>query len=176
MLDLKQCIRALKSLLCLSLCGTPVKEGHTACLSWRGRQLPEPFLPLLSLTPPPSLILALEKFSCYCTAGCSAASELRVLGREALLRGAAYTATSLQQHPSVHLQHKSSAGRAGNGGISVPPTLCLPSENLTVLHLIMRSTYAMNKILVQSGEYTLGVFVRKGIWNKAGIEHGYYFR
>lgn len=176
MLDLKQYIRALKSLLCLYLCGTLVKEGHTACLSWRERPLPEPFLPLLSLTPPPSLILALEKFSCYSTAGCSAASELRVLGREALLRGAAYTVTSLQQHPSVHLQRKSSAGRAGNGGISVPPTLCLPSENLTVLHLIMRSTYAMNKILAQSGEYTLGVFVRKGIWNKAGIEHGYYFR
>lgn len=163
MLDLTQYLRTMKSLVCLSLCGTPVKEGHTACLSWREKQLSKPFLPFLSLTPPPSLMLALEKFSCYSTAGCFAARELCVLGRGALLRGAAHTAPSLQQNPSVHLQHKSSAGRAGNGGISVPPTLCLPSESLTVLHLIMKSTYTKNKILVQSGEYTLGAFIRKGI-------------
>lgn len=97
-------------------------------------------------------------------------------GEERCWRGAAHTAPSLQQNPSVHLQHKSPAGRAGNGGISVPPTLCLPSESLTVLHLIMKGIYAKNKILVQSGEYTLGVFIRKGIWNKAGLENSYYFR
>lgn len=156
--------------------GPPWKRDIQHSLSWREKQLSEPFLLLLSLTPPPSLILALEKFSCYSTAGCSLRSSCLCWGEqrcwEELHTLRLPSSKILLSTCSIRVL----AGGARNGGPSLPHTLCLPSENLRVLHLIMRSTYAMNKILVQSGEYTLGVFIQKGIWNKAGIEHSYYFR
>lgn len=140
-----------------------MEEGHAACLSGGGKQLLERFLSLLSLTPPPSLSLALEKFSCYSTAGCSTASELRLLGRGVLLKGAACTAPSLQQNPPIHLHQESLVARTGNGGIFVPLPLCLPSENLAVLHLMMKNTHVVNNISAKREIYFRGDYPERSM-------------